>query len=196
MARKKGKIFVVSAPSGSGKTTLCTALAGRSRKITQSVSMTTRPPRRGEKNGRDYYFVTEREFRKDIEKGRFLEWDRNFGNFYGTPRRHVEDSLKKGKDVILSIDVKGAMQVKKSCPEAVFIFIKPPTFSELKKRLKKRNTEREASISERLEVAKKEMAYASKYNYVIVNDSLSKATKRLKYILESERCKNNGISAC
>ena len=189
MAKQKGRgrVFVVSAPSGSGKTTLCDRLVKKDRSLIQSVSMTTRRPRRGERNKRDYFFVTEKKFKDTIRKNGFLEWARNFGCFYGTPRKFVIDKLKKDRDVILSIDVQGAMQVKKICLPAVFIFIAPPSFNELKKRLKKRNTEHHTSITKRLLVAKRELKYIPKYDYVVVNDSIKKALAKLKAIILKER---------
>jgi len=189
MAKKQGKIFVVSAPSGSGKTTLCARLIKSDRKLVQSISTTTRVPRKGERNRRDYFFINKKEFKKNIAKKKFLEWAINFGNFYGTPRKFVEDSVKNGKDAILSIDVQGAMQVKKTCPKAVFIFIAPPSFAELYKRLRRRNTECKTTIKARLKVAKKELAYISKYEYVVVNDSLEKALGKLRAIITAERCR-------
>jgi len=185
----KGRFFVISAPSGSGKTTLANKLIKADRRLVQSVSMTTRPPRKGEKEGRDYCFIEAKKFKQLIKQKNFLEWAKNFGNFYGTPRRFVERAVRGGKDVILSIDVQGAMQVKKTCPTAVFIFIVPPSFDELKKRLHKRNTEHVTTINERLKVAKKELAYVKKYDYVVINDSIGKALRRLKTIITAERHK-------
>ncbi len=187
MAKRRGRIFVVSAPSGSGKTTLCDRLVKKDRSLVQSVSMTTRRPRRGERNKRDYFFVTEKKFKDTIRKNGFLEWAGNFGHLYGTPRKFVAGKLKKGKDVILSIDVQGAMQVKKTCPNAAFIFIAPPSLGELKKRLKKRNTEHHTSIAKRLSVAKRELKYIPKYDYVVVNDSIKKALAKLKAVILKER---------
>ena len=186
---ENGRIFVISAPSGSGKTTLTNALIKRGRCLVRSVSMTTRSRRKGERNKKDYYFVTEKEFKKHISRGGFLEWAKNFRNFYGTPRRFVEDSIKKGKDVILAIDVKGAMQIRKAVPAAVLIFVVPPSRRELRRRLRKRNTEHKTSISTRLKVAGKEMTYIPKYDYVVVNDSIEKAVGKLRTIIAAERCK-------
>ncbi len=134
----KGKLFIISAPSGSGKTTLCELLEKSMPRLVRSISLTTRPARKGEKSGRHYIFVTEKEFRKRLRQGRLLEWARNFGNYYGTPKESVMDFLNSGKDVILAIDVKGAMKIKKIYPRGVFIFILPPSLEELEKRLKKR----------------------------------------------------------
>ena len=189
MSSKEGRIFVISAPSGSGKTTLCERLVKDDRNLVQSISMTTRSPRKGEKMGRDYHFVTKEKFKRCIAQKRFLEWAKNFGNFYGTPSQFVEDSIKRARDVVLSIDVQGAMQVKKKCPQAIFIFIAPPSFSELRNRLRKRNTEHKATISTRLIVAKKELTYISRYDYVVANDSIDKALAKLKAVIIAERCK-------
>ena len=189
MPKRKGKIFVISAPSGSGKTTLAKKLVKKDRNLVQSVSMTTRRPRNGEKQDKDYRFVSDKKFKGLIKEKKFLEWAINFGNFYGTPRRFVEQAARKGKDTILSIDVQGAMQVKKTCPGAVFIFIAPPSIKELRKRLRKRNTEGVSTINERLKVAKKELTYKHRYDYVVVNDSITKALRKLKTIIAKERCK-------
>jgi len=187
--KKIGRIFVISAPSGSGKTTLCDKLLKEVKGISRSISMTTRKPRKGERSGKDYYFVTEKQFKDLIRKKNFLEWARNFGHFYGTPRAIVEKTINKSKDIILSIDVQGAMQIKKTTPGAVFIFISPPSFEELKKRLRKRNTDHKHSISKRLRTAKKELNYISKYDYIVINDSINKAIGKLKAIIMAERCR-------
>lgn len=187
--RRAGGIFVISAPSGSGKTTLTRRLLKNDRKLVQSVSVTTRSPRKGERKGRDYYFVTKKQFKSMIAGKKFLEWAENFGNFYGTPRKFVEGAAKKGKDMILSIDVQGALQVKKRKPGAVFIFIVPPSREELKKRLRKRNTERKSSIKMRLKVADREMALIPEYDYVVINDSVERALRELRSIIRAERRK-------
>ena len=154
--RRAGRIFVISAPSGSGKTTLAKKLVKKDRRLVQSISVTTRSPRKGERRGRDYYFVTRKKFKDMVAGRKFLEWAENFGHLYGTPRKFAEEAARKGKDVILSIDVQGAMQIKRRRARAVFIFIMPPSREELKKRLSKRNTEHKASIKMRLKVAEKE----------------------------------------
>ncbi|MFA6320264.1 MAG: guanylate kinase [Candidatus Omnitrophota bacterium] len=183
----KAKLFVVSAPSGSGKTTLCNKLLKDDLGLAQSVSMTTRPPRKGEQDGVDYHFVSERSFKDTIKKKGFLEYEENFGCLYGTPKKLIEKRLKKGLNVLLSIDVKGAMKVKKEYPdESILIFILPPSLGVLKNRLNSRRSEDKKAISERLKLAKKEIAYKKKYDYTVVNDRLDVAYKKLKKIVLSE----------
>ncbi|MFH0840279.1 MAG: guanylate kinase [Candidatus Omnitrophota bacterium] len=189
MAKRKGKLFIISAPSGSGKTTLCELLKKKVPRLARSVSVTTRPPRRGERNGRDYIFLTKKEFEKKKRGGGLLEWAKNFGRYYGTPKGRVLKLLKSGKDVILAIDVKGAMKVKRLYPDGVFVFIVPPSLDELKKRLKRRGTDGAKEIKKRIEIAKKEMSYLPMYNYAVVNESINKAVAKLGAIIKSERRK-------
>lgn len=187
---KLGKLFVLSAPSGSGKTTLCRKLAGFSsdgRKLVRSVSATTRSPRKGEKEARDYFFISPKEFNRRRKAGQFLEWARVLGQFYGTPRGFVQENLRRGNDVLLSIDVRGARQVRRKTKRAVLIFVLAPSFEELTERLKKRSTESLREISRRLNLAKQEMRRAKEYNYVVVNDKISQALARLKAIIRLER---------
>jgi len=188
-AGPKGKIFIVSAPSGCGKTTLCRKLLKDKVKVKlhQSVSITTRPPRRGERNGSDYFFVSAEEFIRMIDAKELLEYEENFGFLYGTPKKAVEDLLNKGRNVLLSIDVKGAMNVRKSYPEdAILIFVMPPSMEELKKRLESREADTAKAILNRLKVAKQEVACKDKYDHVVVNDRLDAAYKKLKEIIISE----------
>lgn len=181
MPKSKARLFIVSAPSGSGKTTLCRKLLADDLGLADSVSMTTRPARRGEKDGVDYIFVTDAYFRKEIGRGGFLEYEENFGHLYGTPRAFIEKNLKKGRSVLLSIDVKGAMKVARAYPEeSVLIFILPPSVKELKKRLHARRSEAAGVIARRLALAKKEMSYKKFYDYRIVNDRIHKAYRSLK----------------
>ena len=181
------KLFVVSAPSGSGKTTLCNKLLNDDLALARSISMTTRPPRPGEKNGVDYRFVSEKYFRETVKKNGFLEHEENFGYLYGTPKKFIESRLKKGKNVLLSIDVKGAMKVRRQYPkESVLIFILPPSLDALKNRLCSRSSEDKGAISARLELAEREIAYKTRYDYTVVNDRLDAAYKRLKKIILSE----------
>lgn len=183
----KGLIFVVSAPSGCGKTTLCNRLLADGLGLANSVSMTTRKRRPGEKNGVDYRFVTEKRFRQIARKRGFLEYEENFGHLYGTPRRFIEDRLKRSLPVLLSIDVKGAMKVRKAYPRAsVLIFLLPPSIAALGKRLKSRSTDSPGVIRRRLGLAKKELSYKSRYDHRIVNDNLEKAYRRLKLVVAAE----------
>jgi len=187
--RKRGRLFIISAPSGCGKTTLCRLLEREMDGIKRSVSLTTRTPRRGEKNKSDYLFVSGAEFRKRIESGKMLEWAVNFGEYYGTPRDRVLKIMNGGHDAILAIDVKGAMKIKTGGHRAVFIFIAPPSISELKKRLKTRKTDKGNQIEKRIRTARRELAYMPRYDYVVVNDNLKKALGILKAIVIAERCR-------
>lgn len=185
--RKAGELFVISAPSGSGKTTLCKKLLEDDLGLLDSVSATTRSPRPGESDGVDYHFVSRKKFQEMIEKNALLEYEENFGELYGTPREFVEENLKAGRSVLLSIDVKGAMKVKKKYPEkSVFIFILPPSMETLKKRLVGRMSEGKTSIRKRLEEAKKELSYKKKYDHCVVNDNLASAYRKLKNIILAE----------
>ena len=182
-----GKIFVVSAPSGCGKTTLCNRLLSDGLGLANSVSMTTRPPRPGEKNGIDYRFVSGNHFSQIIRKKGFLEYEENFGYFYGTPRAFVENHLNKGKSVLLSIDVKGAMKIHKAYPsESVLIFLLPPSMAALRKRLRSRKSDSPGVIRRRLGVAKRELSYKKRYDYRIINANLEKAYRRLKNVVVAE----------
>jgi guanylate kinase len=185
--RVTAKLIVVSAPSGAGKTTLCNKLLADGLGLANSVSMTTRKPRSGEKKGLDYRFVTRTRFEAMIRQGGFLEYEENFGNFYGTPRRFIEDNLKKGRSVLLSIDVKGAMKVRRAYPEAsVLIFLLPPSMSVLKKRLHLRQSDGPDEVARRLALAKKEMSYKNRYDHSIVNDRLDAAYKKLRKLVIKE----------
>ncbi len=189
---KKGRLFVVSAPSGAGKTTLCEKIVKRVPGVVQSVSMTTRPKRPGEKDGRDYFFVSVEEFKKRLKNKEFLEYAKVFDNYYGTPRGFVESNLNKNKDVLLTIDVQGAMQIKKTFKkDCVFIFILPPSIKHLRTRLQKRKTDTTTQINQRLKVAKKELAFLKYYDYEVVNDDIKTAFEQLKAIFIAARCKRD-----
>ncbi|AEH43970.1 guanylate kinase [Thermodesulfatator indicus DSM 15286] len=185
---RKGLVLVVSAPSGAGKTTLCRRLLSLDSEISFSVSYTTRSPRPNERNGVDYFFVDKETFKKMINEGAFLEWAEVHGNFYGTSLEQVKEAISSGKDVLLDIDVQGAFQVREKLGrEAVLVFILPPSFEELEKRLKKRGTEDPKELELRLSVAKEEIAKAQAFDYLIVNDVLEEALDRLYSILKAER---------
>ena len=185
---KKGLLFVISGPSGVGKGTICKKLLERRKELKLSVSVTTRAPRPGEIEGVNYFFRSEEQFRDMIERDEFLEYMCVFGkNHYGTPKAYVAEQRAQGNDVILEIDVNGALNVKKRCPDAVMIFIAPPSMETLKKRLVGRGTETEEAVERRFAEAVKELATAGEYDYIVVNDSLDKAVNDTESILVSER---------
>jgi guanylate kinase len=190
MKKKRiGNVFVISAPSGGGKTTLAGQILNAMPDVERSVSMTTREPRDGERNGRDYFFVTQKEF--DWIKGKkgFLEHATVFGRSYGTPRAFVEQQRKQGKDVLLLIDVQGARQVKQNLKEAIQVFVLPPSLDELRRRLENRSTDAPEEIKRRLKIAASEMREAGQYDYVVVNLDLAKAVDELRAIIIAERLK-------
>lgn len=180
---KKGLLFILSGPSGSGKTTLSEKLLNSNKfhgRLVRSVSATTRSPRRGEKNGKDYFFISEKMFRYKIRAGHFLEWEKNFNDFYGTPRMFVRKNLLSGKSVLLCIDVKGARTVVSHDPDACRIFVQPPSLAVLSCRLKARKTETEQAFDRRLKTATAELAEAKNYDFVVVNDDLQTAYRELE----------------
>ncbi len=186
---------MISAPSGTGKTTLCRMLLKQMDRVVFSVSHTTRPPRPGEVDGVDYHFVTKEVFLSMIKQGAFLEWAEVHGHFYGTSKEGVLKQLAEGLDVLLDIDVQGARQVKKSFPEAIMIFILPPTFQELERRLRSRGTEDEASLKVRIGNAKKEVLAAPEYDYILINDVLEEALDNFKSIIKANRHKKERMVA-
>ncbi len=186
---KKGLIFVVSGPSGCGKTTLGKKLIRNFPDVVLSVSVTTRPRRKGEKNGREYIFVDEKKFVYLKKRNQFLEWAKVFGNFYGTLRQAVRKSINRGEDVILLIDIQGAMQIKKKLPHATFVFINPPSLNVLKERLEKRGLDSAVEAEKRLRRAREEMACNKEYDYNIINDRIEVALEHLKSIIIAERCR-------
>lgn len=189
MTDKKGILFVVSGPSGTGKGTICKKILQKRDDLFLSVSATTRLPREGEEEGVAYFFMKKEEFEQKIAEGDILEYALFCGNYYGTPRKAVEKMLNDGKDVILEIEVQGAMQIKEKYKDAVCIFTLPPSMAELEKRLRGRDTETEEALKSRLLRAKEEFEYASKYDYMILNDDIDSALARLETIIEAERLK-------
>jgi len=202
---KFGVLMIVSGPSGTGKSTICKELLKIYPKLHFSVSCTTRAPRSGEKNGKDYFFISKEEFQKKIKQNAFLEYAKVHSNFYGTLKSEVINRLKSGIDVLLDIDVQGALQIKnkakkdsllKKCIEMVFIG--PPSFAELERRLKSRATENEAIIEKRLNNAKKELNFWKKYDYLIINKELNKAISDISCLLDilhkkTSRLKDSGF---
>lgn len=186
---RRGILFVVSGPSGVGKTSMIKSIISEMEDAVFSVSCTTRPKRPGEVDGEDYFFVSEEEFKRMIEEDAFLEWARVHGYLYGTPRKFVEDTVNKGKDVILDIDVQGALSVKKKVEDAVYIFIAPPSMEDLRERLEKRKTEDKEAMERRLEDARWELQLIEEFDYLIINRDLVEAINDLKSIMRSERLK-------
>ena len=196
MIKKKetGTLVVISGPSGAGKGTVCRELINRNDNVRLSVSMTTRSPRDGEVDGVNYYFVSKDEFEKRIDDNNFLEYAIvHNGNYYGTPKDKVLELLRDGYDVILEIDIQGALKINDLIPEAVFIFIMPPSMEILKERLIKRNTESKDQIVERFTKAYLEINEISKYNYVVINDEVCNAVKKIEAILLAEKCRVDRI---
>ncbi|MCR4433594.1 MAG: guanylate kinase [Coprothermobacterota bacterium] len=180
-------LVVISGPSGVGKGTLVSRYMEKHPESYLSISLTTRQPRPYEICGKDYYFVSKAEFQRYIESQRLLEWAEVFGDLYGTPRDPVEEALQSGKDAILEIDVQGGLRVKNCVPEAVLIFVLPPTREELRKRLMKRGTENPSQLQHRLEVAEIEFKYISYYDYYLINDVLDVAVADLEKIVFAEK---------
>lgn len=191
--KKQGLLIVLSGPSGSGKNTVCDEVKKKNFNIWESISMTSRKPRKGEVDGKSYYFVSAEEFEKNIKDDNMLEYAEFAGNYYGTPRKSVQKHLDNGEDVILVIEIQGALQIKKKIPHALFVFLLPPSMRELKRRLVERKTESSEKIMERFETAYKEINELSKYNYVIVNDDIKSAALKLDSIIRAERCRVDRI---
>jgi len=183
------KLFIISGPSGAGKGTLISSVIKQVGNVELSISATTRKPRVGETPGVEYNFISNEEFDEKVKKNEFLEWAKVHSNKYGTLRNLVRDHLQKGKDVILELDVQGALNVKEKVPNAILIFIKPPSQNELKERLVKRRTESKKDVEHRLKAAEVEMKFANKYDYIIENKELKQAIEELVKIIENERAK-------
>lgn len=189
----QGILVVVSGPSGCGKSTVDQLLIKTRKNITMSISDTTRKIRGEEKDGVDYNFISKEEFLDNIENDKYLEYATVHSHYYGTPKKNIDKLLKNGIDVILEIDIEGARKVKEKCPNAVFIFIMPPSMEILKERLVNRKTESKEQLVERFKNAYKEINEVTKYNYVIVNDDLNESLLKMNSILECERCRVDRI---
>ena len=184
----KGLLIVVSAPSGCGKGTILSEVLKDDR-FYYSVSATTRSPRLGEVNGVTYHFITKQDFEERIKNNAMLEYAEYCGNYYGTPKKEIDEMREQGKNVILEIEVQGAMKVREICPDAVFIFVLPPSVAELERRLKKRATETDDVIAQRVSQARSEIELARKYEYVVVNTALEDAINDFKAVIEAEELK-------
>ncbi|MBI5809014.1 MAG: guanylate kinase [Ignavibacteriales bacterium] len=186
MITNKPKLFVFSAPSGSGKTTIVKEVLNSFPNFVFSISATTRKKRPNEKDGVDYFFITEKEFLERIEKNEFVEWEKFYDYYYGTLKSQIDNNIKNGRHTVFEVDVKGAISIKKYYPEAVLIFIAPPSIEELKQRLIKRNTETEEDLKKRIERAEMELSFKDKFDYVVSNSDLEFAKKEVKKIIEKE----------
>ena len=185
--KKKGTVFIISAPSGAGKTTLCKDLMTAFPDIKFSISCTTRKARPGETDGIDYHFISRDEFKKIADEGGFAEWAEVHGELYGTTVRELKKTVKEGFDLILDIDWQGARQIKEKIDGCVYIFIHPPSLDELENRLRKRGKDSDETIKKRLKNAREEISHSSWYDHNIINDDLEDAMTRLKSIVETER---------
>ncbi|HKZ17085.1 MAG TPA: guanylate kinase [Geobacteraceae bacterium] len=187
--KKEGLLYIVSAPSGAGKTTLCKEIIDIFPGLRHSVSYTTRPARPGEVHGTDYFFVSMEDFKRMIEDGEFAEWAEVHGNLYGTAIKTLEEYCRNGIDVILDIDCQGARQLKERYQGGVYIFILPPDFQELRRRLDGRNSDSAEAIERRIKVAALEIKESRWYDYVIVNDVFARAVEKLKSVVIAEKCR-------
>lgn len=194
MEDEKGILYILSGPSGVGKGTVRKEIFQQDTDLKYSISMTTREKRQGEVDGVDYFFKTKAEFEEMIGNNELLEYASYVHNYYGTPKKYVEETLATGYDVFLEIEVQGAQQVKENFPEGVFIFLSPPSLDELKNRIMSRGTESDDLVLNRLKEAKKEIEMMDIYDYVVVNDHVERAVGKIQSIIESEHCKRERIA--
>ncbi|GAE91691.1 guanylate kinase [Gracilibacillus boraciitolerans JCM 21714] len=195
MIDEKGILFILSGPSGVGKGTVRKALFEQDTNLKYSISMTTRTKREGgEQEGVDYFYRSHEQFEQMIHEKKMLEYAKYVGNYYGTPRQYVDEMIEKGHDVFLEIEVQGALQVKENFPQGVFIFLIPPSLEELKNRIVERGTETEDLIINRLKEARNEIEMMDKYDYVVVNDNIEDAVRKVQSIVQSEHCKRSRVA--
>jgi guanylate kinase len=191
---RRGILFIISAPSGTGKTTLCKQLTTNLPDLWHSISYTTRQPRQGEEHGREYYFIDEQPFQEMINRNEFVEWARVYGNLYGTPWKSLTEKIDQGIDVLLEIDVQGAMQVRKRFEDAVSIFILPPSMAVLRSRLQTRASDTAEEIQRRLHKVKEEVWSYREYAYIVRNDDINRSLRDLESIFWSERLKTKRLN--
>ena len=185
MIIKRGKLLVFSAPSGAGKTTIVRSVLNKFPELAFSISATTRERRETEEEGKHYFFISENEFKKKIEQNEFVEWEKFYDYYYGTLKSHIENLLDEGKNVVLEVDVKGALEIKKVYPDSVLVFVMPPSFDILKDRLVKRNTESQEDLKKRLERVELELSYKDHFEHIIVNDDLNYALEEAENIIKN-----------
>lgn len=195
MIRHAGNVFVLSAPSGAGKSTLAKRLVREVRDLNFSVSFTTRPPREGERDGHDYFFLDDAAFDRMVEQGGFVEWVRVYENRYGTGRAWIQEQLQTGVDILLDIETIGAKNVRREIPDAIMIFLLPPDADALSERLRGRGKDSEAQIRMRLAYAKHEMEEFSHYDYLVVNDDLEMAYRQLESVILAARCRRERMAS-
>lgn len=191
--KTRGQLIVISAPSGSGKDTIAKEVLKTNKNAWISISCTSRSPRSGEVDGKDYYFLTKEEFLQKIDEGKFLEYAEYAGNYYGTPKDVIDEKLDAGIDVILVIEIQGALKIKEKLSDTIFIFILPPSMRELKRRLDNRNTETKEAMFKRFQTAYQEINTVNKYNYVVINDIVEEAAKKVNAIILSEKSRVDRI---
>lgn len=191
----RGLLLVISGPSGAGKGTICNEYLQSAKNTFLSISCTTRQPREGEVDGKSYFFLTKEDFLKKLDDNEFLEHAEVYGNYYGTPKSNVDKLLSEGKDVILEIDIQGALKVQENSSEGIFIFILPPSMEELKNRITKRGSETPESLIRRFKSAFDEINYVSRYNYAVVNTTVEEAVEKVKSIVKAEKCRVSRVTS-
>lgn len=192
-SKRQGILIIISAPSGAGKGSVIEEMKKQNENLWVSISATTRKPRSNDQEGITYYFLSKEEFEEKIKENYFLEFTNYAGNYYGTPKKQIQEHLDKGKDVILEIEIEGAMNVKKIVPEALCVFIMPPSLKELKRRLESRGTDSKEKILERFKISYKEINEVTKYNYVVINDEIEVAADKVLSIIKAEKCRVDRI---